>query len=235
MNELIVTVDLDWACEPAIEETVDFLVNQGVNPTIFITHRSARVEASLHEIDVGLHPFFDQNSSHGSTISDVVKCVFGFPHNLPAFRSHRFGNCNLSKQAMFEAGMLISSNVCTDLEIISPFRDRFGFLEVPVFLEDGGYLWQQRPLEINPMLKEKILGPGKKVIIIHPMHFAINSPSFSYMCKIKQSMSRQNWIGMTKKTLHDLRWKGPGITDFIKNIIEVSPGVCPLRDLITTG
>ena len=29
--------------------------------------------------------------------------------------------------------MLISSNVCTDLEIVTPFKDRFGLWEVPYF------------------------------------------------------------------------------------------------------
>jgi hypothetical protein len=72
---------------------------------------------------------------------------------------------------MAEAGMLISSNVCTDLEIVLPFTDRFGFLEVPIFLEDGGYLWRQHSLAMNQQLKNTVLGPGTKILIIHPMHF----------------------------------------------------------------
>lgn len=58
---LIVTVDLDWAPEPAIEETLDFLQKREIVPTVFVTHRSPRVEASLFEIEVGLHPFFTQS------------------------------------------------------------------------------------------------------------------------------------------------------------------------------
>ena len=67
MNKLIVTVDLDWACEPAIEETLDFLKNENIVPTIFTTHRSAAVEACLDEFEVGLHPYFSPDSSQGST------------------------------------------------------------------------------------------------------------------------------------------------------------------------
>ncbi len=223
MNTLIVTVDLDWACEPAIEETLDSLKSQNITPTVFITHRSPSVEAFMDEIEVGLHPYFSPDSSHGSTIPEVVKHVMDLPHNLAAFRCHRFAICNSSRQAMAEAGMLISSNVCTDLEIVAPFRDRFGLLEVPIFLEDGGYLWRKHPLEINQPLADTILGQGTKVIIIHPMHYALNTPHFAYMYDIKQSMGREEWKNMTKSTLNKHRWKGRGIRDFLVELLHLSP------------
>lgn len=225
MNNLLVTVDIDWACESAIEDTLDFLMNQNIVPTVFVTHRSPRVEASLNEIEVGLHPYFDPSSSHGSSIPEVVEHVMNLPHNLPAFRCHRFAHCNSSLQAMVEAGMLISSNVCTDLEIVPPFKDRFGLLEIPIFLEDGGYLWRKRPLEVNQILREKMAGQGLKVMIIHPMHFAINTPDFDYMYKIKQLMSRKEWGGMTKKMVNDLRWKGRGIRDLVVELIQMAPQI----------
>lgn len=232
MNSLVVTIDIDWACESAIEDTLDFLKNQNISPTVFVTHRSPRVEASLNEMEVGLHPYFDPRSSHGATINEVVKHVMALPHNLPAFRCHRFANCNSSRQAMVEAGMQISSNTCTDLEIVPPFKDRFGLIEVPIFLEDGGYLWRKHPLEINQCLRGQLLRPGVKVIIIHPMHFAINTPNFEYMYKIKQSMSREEWKGLAKNTLDDLRWKGRGIRDFIMEIIQIAPQIGSLTHLI---
>ncbi len=232
MSDLIVTVDLDWACEYAIEETVEFLKNQNISPTIFTTHHSPYIEENLDKMEVGLHPFFNPESSHGSTISETVKYVMDLPHNLPAFRCHRFASCNASKQAMSEAGMLISSNVCTDLEIISPFRDRFGFLEAPIFLEDGGYLWREHPLKIDADLQERILAKGKKVILIHPMHFSINTPHFSYMSTIKKSISRDKWKNMTQSTLSAYRWKGYGIRDFLIELLQLTPKTSTLGSLI---
>jgi hypothetical protein len=232
VSNLVVTVDLDWACEAAIEETLDFLKNQNISPTIFITHRSPSVEASMNEIKVGLHPYFGSDSSHGSTIAEVVNHVMDLPHNLPAFRCHRFSICNSSRQAMSEAGMLLSSNVCTDLEIVPPFKDRFGLLEVPIFLEDGGYLWRQHLLEINQHLLETISGKGIKVITIHPMHFALNTPHFSYMYDIKQSVSRSEWRNMTKGALQKLRWQGRGIRDFLMELIKIPSNTSCLGSLL---
>ncbi|WP_052046354.1 hypothetical protein [Candidatus Paracaedibacter symbiosus] len=221
MNKLFITVDLDWACEPAIEETLDFLKEQNITPTVFITHCSPRVEVAMKELEVGLHPFFDSTSSHGSTVSEVVKHILGLPHNLPAFRCHRFGVCNSSRQAMAEAGMVISSNVCTDLEVVPPFRDRFGLLEVPIFLEDGGYLWRNHSLKMTPVLRTRVLGSGAKIVIIHPMHFALNTPHFSYMYDIKKTLNRMEWNNMTEQTLKKLRWKGRGIRDLITDLLQL--------------
>ena len=231
MSQLIITMDLDWASEAAIEEALGFLLERNAVPTIFTTHRSPIVEACMNKLDVGLHPYFGPDSSHGETISEVVRHVLDLPHNLSAFRCHRFGVCNTSRQAMVEAGMKISSNVCTDLEIIAPFRDRFGLLEVPIFLEDGGYLWRKHSLEVCPKLRNALIGPEKKVILIHPMHLALNTPHFEYMHTIKQSVSRQEWNALSSATLQRLRWQGRGIRDLLADILKIVPGNSTLRTL----
>jgi hypothetical protein len=233
MSELIVTLDIDWACEPAIEETLDFLESCRIFPTVFSTHPSPKVEESLAKLEVGLHPYFDPTSSQGSTIEETVKYVMDLPHNLLAFRCHRFAHCNVSKQAMAEAGMLLSSNVCTDLENVFPFKDRFGLLEVPIFLEDGGYLWRRHPLQMTPFLREKLQEEGPKVILIHPMHFVINTPHFDYMRQIKQRLSRDDWKEMTRRSLKDLEWKGRGIRDLLREIIELVPQTGSLGSLLS--
>lgn len=229
MNRLVVTIDLDWACEPAIEDTLDTLEKLSISPSVFITHRSARVEASMNSLEVGLHPYFGPNSSHGSSIAEVVNHVTHLPHNFRGFRCHRFATCNESKKALMDAGMLVSSNVCTDLETISPFRDRFGLIEVPIFLEDGGYLWRKYPLEMNNFLLQAIRQPGPKVLLIHPMHFALNTPDFNYMANIKQNISRKEWNELSKNSLDGMRWKGRGIRDLMIEIIES----IPLRHTLT--
>ncbi len=231
MSKLVVTVDLDWAPEPAIEETIEFLLQNSIHPTVFITHRSKYIETKVSQLEVGLHPYFSPDSSHGRTIDEVVQHITSLPYNFPGYRCHRFATCNLSAQAMKNAGMKISSNVCTDLEYIRPFKNRYGLTEIPIFLEDGGYLWRQHPLKIISTFKELFLSDGAKVILVHPMHFAINTPNFDYMHQIKQSVDRNAWNNMTAKTLNQLRWKGEGIRTFLKELIQISSQTCRLSDL----
>lgn len=230
--QIMFTIDIDWACEPAIEETLDYFEDLNIPLTIFTTHSSPRVEESINKQDIGLHPYFGSDSSHGSTIQEVIHYIMDIPHNLPAFRCHRFAVCNSSRQAMVEMGMKISSNVCTDLDIIRPFKERFGLIEVPIFFEDGGYLWRQHSLELTGSLRNSLVGPDLKVLLIHPMHFALNTPHFSYMYDIKQSVTREEWRNMTKSTLEKLRWKGRGIRNLIIEIIRLNIPASSFRSLL---
>lgn len=221
---LIVTIDLDWAPEPAIEETLDFFQEKGITPTIFATHRSPRVESSLSEIEVGLHPFFHPDSSHGKTIEEVVETVLNIPHNVPAFRCHRYATCNESNKLMVEAGMKIASNICTNLEIVSPFIDRLGLIQVPIYFEDGGYLWNGHPLVKTFQPPEEVI----TVMNIHPMHFVLNTPSFDYMVQIKRQLTREHWIQMSRQRITQLKHQGGGIRQVIVEFIEAFNETSPL-------
>lgn len=214
MRELAVSVDLDWASEAAVENLLDFLEERRIPVTVFVTHRSARVESVLGKIEVGLHPFFGVGSSHGETVNEVVRHVLELPHNLPAFRCHRFAVSNESREALVKAGLKISSNVCADLEFVPAFRERCGLVEVPIFLEDGGFL------RCGHSLNLKIEAKGPLVLLVHPMHFAVNTPHFGYMTDIKQSTSREAWNTMTSSTIEAVRWRGRGIRDFIMDLLD---------------
>lgn len=225
MRRVAVTVDLDWACEAAIEALLDALDERRISPTVFVTHRSARVEAAFEEIEVGLHPFFGEGSSHGASVDEVVRHVLDLPHNLPAFRCHRFAVSNTSREALVAAGMRISSNVCTDLEEVRPFRERCGLVEVPIFFEDGGYLARGHSLDRAPD------HGGDVVVLVHPMHFAINTPNFDYMRDIKRSVTREAWRGLTGDDLRRLRWQGRGVRDLVLDLLDRAAGFTTLGEL----
>lgn len=222
---ICLTIDLDWASEAAIAETLDYLATRRIPATVFATHRSHRVEEAMADLEVGLHPFFGEGSSHGCSIDDVVRHVIAIPHNLPAFRCHRFGVSNEVREAMVEAGMRISSNVCADLEIVPPFMDRCGLLEVPVFFEDGGFLRRGRALNGT------IEANGTAVLQLHPMHFAVNTPHFGYMMAIKQTVSREAWNAMDRSTIDALRWKERGIRDVVIELLDRAESFTTLREI----
>jgi len=220
-SALAVTVDLDWACEPAIEQTLEHFRADGVPVTVFTTHRSAYISAHLQRLEVGLHPFFAADSSHGADVESVVQHVLALPHNLPAFRCHRFAFSNKSKAGLLAAGLRWSSNLCTDLEVLPPYRDRFGILDLPIFLEDGGYLYRGHPLRLSEgPAASALLVPGLKVIVVHPMHFAVNTPHFEYMVGIKRSYSRAEWNELSGARLEAIRHRGRGIRDLLLELIE---------------
>jgi hypothetical protein len=235
-STICISIDLDWACEEAIETTLDFFQKKGIPLTVFTTHDSEVVRERINTLEVGLHPYFHQDSDHGPSISKTIETVFNLPHNLNAYRSHRFIISNEIKHEMKEAGMICSSNVCTNLEVLSPFHDRINILEVPIFLEDGGYLYNRNPLEMNSQLKAKIGSPGIKMIVLHPMHFTLNSPNWDFMVGIKKSVRRHQWKEMSAKMLSSLLFNGIGIRTFIEDFIEqadiLNVKYCNLREIV---
>lgn len=223
MNKLIVTIDIDWASEDAIAQTLDYFLQSGIPVTVFATHHSEVLIQRMNRIEVGLHPFFGLGSSHGDSIEDVVEHVLTIPHNINAFRAHRFATCNESLQAMFEAGMRYSSNVCADADLVAPFFHRSGLLELPVFVEDGGYLWAGHALDDISHLR--VLASIPKIILIHPMHFVLNTPNFHYMRDIKDSLSRDAWRCLDASELKKRVFAGRGIRDVMLDLIEQSDEV----------
>lgn len=215
-----VTVDLDWACEPAIAELLDYLRGREIPTTVFVTHRSRRVESAMHELEVGLHPNFARDSSHGETLDDVIEHVLALPHNLPAYRCHRFAASNEISERLAEAGMKFASNVCTDLHAVAPFRDRSGVWQYPVFLEDGGYLRRGHPLFLDAALAEHLAAPGLHVLLLHPMHFALNTPDFAFMRRLKDSMTRSEWREFSYEQVTAHRHCGAGVREFVTSILD---------------
>jgi hypothetical protein len=220
VSRIALTADVDWAPEAAIEAFAALMDAQGVPFTLFTTHDSSVVRGLMERVEVGVHPFFGRGSSHGESVEEVVRTVMALPHNLAAFRCHRFEVSNTSRQALLDAGMRVSTNVCTDLELVAPFRDRFGMLELPVFMEDGGYLYQQHPLELTPALKQQLLAPGLKTLLAHPMHMVLNTPHFAYMAEIKRSLTREQWRGQTSADLAGRRFEGRGIATLVLEMLD---------------
>jgi hypothetical protein len=219
---LIVTVDLDWACEAAIEDLLSHLDAAGVPATVFATHRSPCVESRLDSLEVGLHPYFGADSSHGTSVADVIAHTLALPHNLAAFRCHRFLISNEIREELKAAGMVVSSNTCTDRVAIVPFVDRVGLLEVPIFLEDGGYLYLRHPLSLGHDLQDRLVTPEPKVVLLHPMHFAVNTPAFDSMVRLKRSVSRTQWRDLTQGDLSGLRHHGVGLRSFVKHLLSAA-------------
>lgn len=216
-----VTVDLDWASDAAVAGLLDHLRREDIPVTVFATHASPCVAARFKHLEVGLHPHFGAGSSHGATVEEVVRSVMALPHNLPAFRCHRFASSNEIREGLASAGMRISSNVCADLDAVPPYRDRTGLLELPVFFEDGGYLYRGHPLNVAAPLAPALERVGPKIVLLHPMHFAINTPSFGYMREIKRSTTREAWAAMSPATLEALRFRGRGIRDLILDFLDL--------------
>ncbi len=222
MPTIAITIDIDWASEVVIELTLDYFIKRNIPITVFSTHDSMVLRDRFKELKIGLHPYFSTDSDHGTTIDATIEHIQKLPHNIKAYRCHRYIVSNEIQEKMQTIGMECTSNVCTNLENIQPFYNRFNTLEAPIFLEDGGYLFNNHPLELNMNIKSKMLTEGLKTISIHPMHFALNTPNWEFMRQIKKRSSRKEWNNFNVNKVNEMRYGGTGITDFMESLVMFS-------------
>ena len=51
------------------------------------------------------------------------------------------------------------------------------------------------------------------------MHYALNTPYYSYTRNIKDTLSWKEWVEMSEERLHEFRFEGAGIRRFIDDIV----------------
>jgi hypothetical protein len=67
-QRVLLTLDIDWAPDAAIDFVAEILVSRGVKATWFVTHDSPgvrRLRARPDLFELGIHPNFLPGSSHG--------------------------------------------------------------------------------------------------------------------------------------------------------------------------
>lgn len=84
-----VTIDMDWAPDFAIRETLKILDSAGVKATFFVTHQTetlSEIEASGHEL--GIHPNFHNTSTQGNSVKEIVGKLLEIVPSSRLIRSH---------------------------------------------------------------------------------------------------------------------------------------------------
>lgn len=216
---VFVTIDLDWASEVVIEETLDWFKTENIPITVFATHKSKVVEDNMDDVEVGLHPYFSSDSSQGSNPDETIETLKQIPINVPIYRSHRFLDSNQIREEMLSLGITASSNVCTNLDPVNPFLHRSGMIEIPISLEDGSYLENGYDLNNIQHILKLISVTDIFVIAIHPMHFILNTPFYQWMRDIKDSTTRESWNNLQVDEINKLRNNEIGISSFVKELI----------------
>jgi hypothetical protein len=200
-GEVVLTLDLDWAPDVAIDFVSRELVQRGVRATWLVTHRSAAVERLEEHSDLfelGIHPNFLPGSTHGSTLEGVLDHCMGLVSGAVTMRTH----------GLYQSSMLLDLVLeRTPLEVdLSLFLPRANHV-APVLLQRAAgrlvripYVWEddfemdcrQPSWQLEPLLA----GQGLKVLDLHPVHVFLNSPT----------MDNYRLVKSLRQELHECRW-----------------------------
>ncbi len=85
-----ITFDIDWAPDFAIEMCANICQDNGVGATFFATHASPILAsiASRPGFEIGIHPNFLENSSHGRLPTDVMAFCMDIVPDAKCMRTH---------------------------------------------------------------------------------------------------------------------------------------------------
>jgi SAM-dependent methyltransferase len=210
------TGDVDWASEFCIKDFVDFARQHGIRPSLFATHKSAVLQQAdtTGAAEIGLHPNFLPGSTHGSDIQSVIDHVCDLYPKARGFRSHSFVDGTPITRGFLARGFKYDSNLATFFEEnLGPIRHATGIMRLPVFWEDDIH-WNQGGKWDLDAYYDRFLSPGLKIINVHPLHFALNTPTDEFYQKFRKDVGK-----LSKDEIVQFRNKGKGVRTFVSELI----------------
>lgn len=221
----ILSVDVDWASDDVLSDTLDFIEDAGVKACVFVTHDTpvlARIRAcSLFEL--GLHPNFDgllQGRGAFRSAADVIQQVRAVAPEAVVLRSHAMTTSGRWLPLYEEAGVTHLSNyVMFGVDSIRPFRHINGLVEVPVYFADDGYLYQEHRGDVTFDVAADLVTPGAgvKVYNFHPIHVFLNSENLT-------RYARSRTVAQDTAALLAIRHDGEGSRTWLRRLLSQTSG-----------
>lgn len=192
---ICLTFDTDYMMPSEMDYFLEELPLPG-ECTFFITEPYPNTNWKNHEL--APHPFFQADEAWSVTTEKLVNQLSSQPKGI---RTHSCAYIQPFGSYLNEAGYdYISVVTLLGKENLQPYRHPWGIWELPIYYMDNmdfcmSINWpdlQHAPF--NPALIEKaIQGDGLFVFDFHPLHLALNTPSYDYYCRIReQRMQNQD-------------------------------------------
>jgi hypothetical protein len=206
INAYLITIDTDWVSDSILAQVVDFLIENEIKSTWFITNQSPQIRRLLEYpnfFELGLHPNFAKGSTQGKTPRETL---INLKKIIPEARSSRthdlFQSTSLLRMLREEFDILY------DVSILLPntpnivphkvfFSKNMGLLRIPYFWEDDTEMYCPDPC--FSLSHDKYHTNGIKIFNFHPIHIVLNSVSMDnyFLCKSE--------IDITKCALSELQ------------------------------
>ena len=180
--QAVITLDIDWAPDYAIDFAASLLIEAQVRATWFVTHDSPAVRRLRHHsnlFELGIHPNFLPGTTHGKTDSEILSHCMELVPQARVVRTH---------------GLVQTSNLLEKIIDETPVRlDVSLFLPHAAALEPVMYYWEnQKRLVRLPYMWEDDFemvrpdgiwdlgslierGTGLMIMDFHPIHVFLNS------------------------------------------------------------
>lgn len=195
-NPLVIfTADQDWAPEWACEVFVNEVTTNELPVHVFRTNSSPTIDKAVARgvVTHGWHPNFKADSTHGTTISEVISTMQAIHSESRTVRAHSYFESSEIWDCLYAVGQIVESHGVTRLEEnLQPMRMASKLIRVPVFFEDDVFM-RDYPDELDcELLFKRLLSPGLKVLDFHPIHIGLNSKSLIHYEQSRQILDNES-------------------------------------------
>lgn len=219
-SKSIIEIDVDWAHDDVIDDTVELISDYGVETTWFATHKSAAIDNIRNDalFEIGIHPNFMQllrgDSSLGASYGEVIDRLFDVYPEARCSKGHALVDSSAIISHLSSVGITHDNTMFIDAPVmhpLAPWRLWTGMVRAPLCWEDD-YACVSTYKDTFAKLLEP--GPGLKIFGFHPLHIYLNTESLDRYEQAKEYSS-------DPERLKDMRYEGVGTrTRFIK-LLEI--------------
>jgi hypothetical protein len=174
LTDVVLTADIDWAPDYAIEHLFELIESFGFQLTVFATHRSRSLVNAPDFVEVGLHPDFTREGPDNRFSDKLRKLKDHYP-DACGTRSHRnFFGQNIADMAS-KAGLIYdASTILWNQPLCQAHRDYNGMIRFSYMWEDGIHCDCNLPFDTGAVSLDT---PGLKILNVHPILIYLNSPN----------------------------------------------------------
>ena len=226
IKEEIITFDVDWAPEEAIQYSIDLVLESNSKATFFATHPSKVLKKYLDsdQIEVGIHPNYYKSTNFEQLIDELLN---HYPEATSVRAHGLYSSSNIVK--LYEKK---GFKCCLDVflpghENLQPVW-RFGvgsILLIPYFWEDGNHFTYKPKIDFNSCTNS--VYDGMRIFNFHPIHVYANTESSEHYQAIRpynqdsdQVLKRRGDSGI--KDVLELLLKKYNPKNRIKDIYEIA-------------
>ena len=189
----MITLDVDWAPDYAIDYAAKLLIEADVRATWFVTHESPAIERLRQYpklFELGIHPDFLPGTTHGNTDSEVLNHCMSLVPNARVVRTHGLvQSSNLLEKIIDETSVRLDVSLfLPHAKALQPVSYHWEYGKCLVRLP---YMWEDdfemvRPnsvWDLGKMIKD---GSGLMIMDFHPIHIFLNSVTLATYRSVRQ-------------------------------------------------
>ena len=181
-DKIFLTLDVDWAHDQIILDTVSLFEKHNVKATWFVTHETEVIDVlrANDHFELGIHPNFNAllegDLSKGRNAEEIIDNLLEIVPEAKSVRSHSMAQSFRLLDLFSRKGLTHDSNDFipeqSNVHLV-PFCHWSGLTRIPFFWEDNVQIMYEENSSIDALCRR----PGLKVFNFHPIHIYMNTES----------------------------------------------------------